>query len=38
MNNDNAVAWKYIDLRSGAVRWFQKVDSYLKMAKLGRNI
>jgi hypothetical protein len=33
MNNDNAIAWKYIDLRSSAVQQFQKMNSYLKMAK-----
>jgi hypothetical protein len=24
VNNANAVAWKYISLRSSAVQWFQK--------------
>jgi hypothetical protein len=30
VNNDNAVAWKYIDLRPSAVRRFQKVNNCLK--------
>jgi hypothetical protein len=33
--NDNVVAWKYIyPIRSSAVRWFQKVNSCLKMCEV----
>jgi hypothetical protein len=41
VNNDNAIAWKYIDLRSrrsSAVQKFQKANNCLKMAKQGRNM
>jgi hypothetical protein len=34
-NNDNAIAWKYFDLRSSAVRRFQQVNNCLKMAMQG---
>jgi hypothetical protein len=33
VNNDNTIAWKYIDLRSSDVRRFHKVNDCLKMAK-----
>jgi hypothetical protein len=36
--NDNAIELKYIDLKSSAVRRFQKINNFLKMAKEGRNI
>jgi hypothetical protein len=33
VNTDNEIALKYIDVRSSAVRQFQRVNNYLKMAK-----
>jgi hypothetical protein len=33
VNDRNAVALKYFDLRTSAVWWFQKVNSCLRMAK-----
>jgi hypothetical protein len=38
VNNDNALAHKYSDLESSAVKRFQKVNNCLKMAKYGRNM
>jgi hypothetical protein len=32
-NNNNAVEWKYIDLRSSVVRRLSKVNNCLKIAK-----
>jgi hypothetical protein len=33
VNSDNAIAWKYIDLRSDVVRRLRKVNNCLKMGK-----
>jgi hypothetical protein len=34
VNNDNAIAWKYTDLKSSAVWQFRRVNIYLKDGKV----
>jgi hypothetical protein len=38
VNNDNAVAWKYIDFRSSAVRPFSNSEQLHEDAKQGSNM
>jgi hypothetical protein len=38
VNDKNAIALKYFDLRTSAVQQFRKVNGCLKMAKQGRNM
>jgi hypothetical protein len=38
MNDENAIALKYFDLRPNAAWHFRKVNSCLRMAKQGQNM
>jgi hypothetical protein len=38
VNDENAIALKYFDLRTRAVWQFRKVNSCLRIAKSGRNM